>query len=56
MVAQADRAIDAHRVAEAEGKGVVLTDGKLIARLHVENAGRLASKAAAILELESASG
>lgn len=52
----AERAIDAHRVAEADGKGVVLLDGKPGEALLVENAERIASKAAAILELERASG
>ena len=48
--------IDAHRAAEAEGKGVVLLDGKLIEKLRVENVERITAKAAAILELARSSG
>ena len=55
-VAHAERVIDAHRAAEAEGKGVVLLDGKLIEKLHVENVERITAKAAAILELARSSG
>ncbi len=40
--------IDAHAEATAEGKGVVLVDGKLIENLHVESARRLVALAAAI--------
>jgi len=47
---------DAHRTAPAEGKGVVLLDGKLSAMLHAENAEGTASEAAAILEPARASG
>ncbi|MBT8148535.1 MAG: CoA ester lyase, partial [Gammaproteobacteria bacterium] len=35
------RIIAAHAEAEAEGKGVVLVDGKLIENLHVQNAQRI---------------
>ena len=37
--------IQAHADAEAEGKGVVVVDGKLIENLHVENAKRLVAMA-----------
>ncbi|GAB4360225.1 MAG: CoA ester lyase [Kiloniellaceae bacterium] len=46
--------IAAHAQATAEGKGVVVVDGKLIENLHVENAKRLVALADAIRELESA--
>ncbi len=55
-VAHAERVIDARRAAEAEGKGVVLLDGKLVEKLRVVNAERITAKAAAILELERTSG
>jgi citrate lyase subunit beta/citryl-CoA lyase len=51
-LAQAEKIIAAHRQAEAEGKGVVLLDGRLIENLHVENAQRTLALAAAIEELE----
>lgn len=44
------RIIEAHAAAVAEGKGVVLVDGKLIENLHVENARRLVGMAEAIAE------
>jgi citrate lyase subunit beta/citryl-CoA lyase len=47
-VAQAERIIAAHAAALAEGKGVVLLDGKLIENLHVESARRLMAEAKAI--------
>ncbi|MBL4802792.1 MAG: CoA ester lyase [Emcibacter sp.] len=47
-----EKIITAFAEAEAEGKGVVLVDGKLIENLHVENARRLVSLAAAIQQLE----
>jgi len=47
-VAFSHRIIEAHAVAAAEGKGVVLVDGKLIENLHVENAKRLVALADAI--------
>ena len=50
------RIIEAHAAAEAEGKGVVLVDGKLIENLHVESAKRLAAQAAMIAELEASTG
>ena len=55
-VVHAERVIDAHRAAEAGGKGVVLLDGKLVGKLPVVNAERITAKTAAILELERASG
>lgn len=51
-IAFAHRIIDAHAAASAEGKGVVLVDGKLVENLHVENAKRVVAMAAAILALE----
>ena len=42
------RIIDAYAQAEAEGKGVVLVDGKLIERLHVDHAKRVVALAEAI--------
>ena len=44
----------AHAAALAEGKGIVVVDGKLIENLHVLNARRLVDLAAAIASLESA--
>ena len=52
-IAFAHRIIDAHAAAAAEGKGVVLVDGKLVENLHVENARRLVAMAEAIRALES---
>lgn len=49
-VAQAHKLIAAHAAATAEGKGVVVVDGKLVENLHVEAARRLAALAAAIAE------
>ena len=48
------RIIDAHAAAEAEGKGVVVVDGRLVENLHVENAKRLVALAEAIAALEAA--
>ena len=42
------RIIDAYAQAEAEGKGVVLVDGKLIEKLHVDHAKRVVALAEAI--------
>jgi citrate lyase subunit beta/citryl-CoA lyase len=50
-VAWSRRIIDAHAAAAAEGKGVVVVDGKLIENLHVENARRLVALADRIAEL-----
>jgi citrate lyase subunit beta/citryl-CoA lyase len=44
----ARKIIAAYEAAQAEGKGVVLVDGKLIENLHVENAKRLVQMAEAI--------
>ena len=55
-VRHAVRVTDVHCVAEAGGKGVVWPGGKPSKALHAENAERMASKAAAILEPEGASG
>lgn len=46
------RIIEAFAAAEAEGKGVVLVDGKLIENLHVENAKRMVKLSEAIAQLE----
>jgi len=48
QVAFSRRIIEAHAAAEAEGKGVVLVDGKLIENLHVAAAHRLVALADAI--------
>ena len=50
------RIIAAHQAATAEGKGVVLVDGRLIENLHVENARRLVALAEAVAEREEAEG
>jgi citrate lyase subunit beta/citryl-CoA lyase len=47
-VAHSRRIIDAFQVAVAEGKGVVLVDGKLVENLHVAEAQRLVALAEAI--------
>lgn len=44
-VAAARRIIAAHAEAAAQGKGVVLVDGKLVERLHVEQARRILAQA-----------
>jgi len=44
--------IDAHKEAVAEGKGVVVVDGKLIENLHVLNAERIVQMSQAIAEME----
>ncbi len=54
-VAWSRRIIDAFEAATAEGKGVVLVDGKLIENLHVAEARRQVALAEAIAELEAAS-
>jgi len=51
-VAFSRRIIEAHAAAVAEGKGVLLVDGKLIENLHVENARRLVAMAEAIAALD----
>ncbi|GEO82560.1 HpcH/HpaI aldolase/citrate lyase family protein [Pararhodospirillum oryzae] len=50
-VAWSERIIAAHAAAEAEGKAVVLVDGKLIENLHVANARRIVGLAQRIAEL-----
>ncbi len=51
-VAFSKRIIAAHAEAAAQGKGVVVVDGKLIENLHVENAKRLVALAEAIAALQ----
>ena len=51
-IARARRLVAAHEAAEAAGNGVTLVDGKLVERLHVDEARRLMALAAAIAELE----
>jgi len=53
-VAWARKIIAAYSEAEAQGKGVVLVDGKLIENLHVVGARRQVELAEAIAELGSA--
>ena len=55
-IAWSRKIIDAHAEAEAEGKGVVLVDGRLIEKLHVEAARRQVAQAEAIAEMEAAAG
>lgn len=47
-LAQAEKIIAAHQAAAAEGKGVVVVDGRLIENLHVEDAKRQVQLAEAI--------
>ncbi|NYZ15888.1 CoA ester lyase [Azospirillum sp. RWY-5-1] len=47
-VAQSRRIIDAHAAALAEGKGVVVVDGRLVENLHVDSARRLVALADAV--------
>ncbi len=54
-VAWSRKIIHAHAAATAEGKGVVLVDGKLVERLHVDNAERIVALADAIAALEGQS-
>ena len=54
-IAWSKRIIAAHAEATAEGKGVVVVDGRLVENLHVENAHRLVALAGAIADLEAAS-
>ncbi|MFN0042572.1 MAG: HpcH/HpaI aldolase/citrate lyase family protein [Alphaproteobacteria bacterium] len=53
-VAEAKRLIAAHGAAIAEGKGVVVVDGRLVENLHVEEARRLIALDAAIEALGTA--
>jgi citrate lyase beta subunit len=50
----AGRIVSAFKAAQAEGKGVVTVDGRMIENLHVEQAERALSLAAAIRELQGA--
>ena len=50
----AGRIVEAFRKAQAEGKGVVTVDGRMIENLHVEQAERALAMAAAIEELQGA--
>jgi len=52
-IEQAQRQIAGFEAAQAEGKGVVLVDGKLVENLHVANARRLLALVARIAELEA---
>jgi citrate lyase subunit beta/citryl-CoA lyase len=52
-IAWSKKIIAAHAEAAAEGKGVVVVDGRLVENLHVENAHRLVALAAAIAELKA---
>ncbi len=56
-VAWSKKIIAAHAEATAEGKGVVVVDGRLIENLHVVNALRVVAlaEAIAVLEAEAAS-
>ena len=53
-IAWSEKIIAAHSEAAAEGKGVVVVDGKLIENLHVESARRLVAMAGKIEELAAA--
>lgn len=53
-VAWSRRIIQAHAEAAAEGRGIVVVDGKLIENLHVLNARRVVDLAGAIAEREGA--
>jgi citrate lyase subunit beta/citryl-CoA lyase len=53
-VAWATRIIAAHAEAAAQGKGVVVVDGKLIENLHVAEARRTVALAEAIASREAA--
>ena len=53
-LAMADKIVAAFRQAQAEGKGVVTVDGRMIENLHVEQAERALALAAAIKELQAA--
>jgi citrate lyase subunit beta/citryl-CoA lyase len=51
-VAWARKVMAAHAEATADGKGVVVVDGRLVENLHVEDAQRLLDLADAIAALE----
>ena len=55
-VAWSRKIIAAHAEATAQGKGVVVVDGKLVENLHVESARRLVKLAEAIAAMEAANG
>ncbi len=50
----AGKIVTAFKAAQAEGKGVVTVDGRMIENLHVEQAERALALAAAIKELQAA--
>ena len=50
----AGKIVSAFKIAQAEGKGVVTVDGRMIENLHVEQAERALALAAAIKELQAA--
>lgn len=52
-LAQAEKIIAAHQAASAEGKGVVVVDGRLVENLHVEDARRQIQLADAIRAMAS---
>ncbi|MDH4279833.1 MAG: CoA ester lyase [Acidimicrobiia bacterium] len=51
-IEHANRVIDAFAAAEAEGKGVVTVDGRMVENLHRDNARRVLATAEAIASLE----
>jgi citrate lyase subunit beta/citryl-CoA lyase len=53
-LAMAGKIVTAFKAAQAEGKGVVTVDGRMIENLHVEQAERALAMAAAIKELQAA--
>lgn len=55
-IAWSEKIIAAHAQATAQGKGVVVVEGKLIENLHVEDAKRIVGLAAMIGEMETAAG
>lgn len=55
-LAWSEKIIAAHAEATAQGKGVVVVDGKLVENLHVEDAKRIVGLAAMIGEMEMAAG
>jgi len=52
-LAQAEKIITAHEAAAAEGKGVVVVDGRLVENLHVDDAKRQVALAEAIRKLSA---
>ena len=54
-IESAHRIVEAFAAAEAEGKGVVVVDGRLVENLHVENARRLIAMKQAIDALDATS-